>query len=187
MARADMRRILMTLQLVCWLFVLAACTTKELEEGDRDLVLKIGQLEPYGLGLPRDYSSFESFKRQQWIDGTFSVEYEFQAPGQLQLPYLYSITEKHSSKGDACKAYAAGNFGVPIGLGDIELSVQNDLFQFGDKSRFALLMIEDEPVGNYFAMCHGKTSLMLILTGFYFDDGEMWAELISSTLNAVGS
>jgi len=79
------------------------------------------------------------------------------------------------------------NFGLPLGLGDVELSVRDDLFAFGDGSRFGLLMVDGEPAGNYFGMCHGKTSLMIVLSGFYFDNGELWGELLAPTLEALSS
>lgn len=178
-----MRAISTTFQLVFWLFVLSACTSGELEDGDRDLVLKVEQLEPYGLRLPENYSSYESFKRERWIDGSVTIEYEFQAPEALKLPYLYSVAERHSSSAEACASYLAGNFGAP--LGGVELSVRDDLFQFGTKSRFALLMSDGQPVGNYFAMCRGKTASMIVIGGFYFDDGELWGELLNPTLDAI--
>jgi hypothetical protein len=180
-----MRSLSTTIQLAVWLLVLSACTAQPLEEGDRDLVLKIGQLQPYGLSLPPDFTSYESFKRERWIDGSVMIEYEFEAPEELGLPYLYSIAERHPSNADACMSFSAGNLGAR--LGGIELSERNDLFQFGDKSRFGLLVAEGNPYGNYFGMCRGKTAFMVMLGGFYFDDGDTWGELLGATLDAVDS
>ncbi len=183
----SMRNITRTIWLTLWFVILTGCTTKELEPGDRDLVLKIGQLQEYGLNLSGNYAVFESFTKQQWFDGTFTIEYEFQAAAHLRLPFLYSIAETHASNIEACVSYSAGNVGLPLGLGDVELSVRDDLFAFGDKSRFGLLMVDGEPAGNYFAMCHERTSLMIVLSGFYFDNGELWGELLAPTLDALSS
>ncbi len=169
---------------ICALF-LAACTAQPLEEGDRDLVLKIGQLQAHGLTLPPDFASFESFKRERWIDGSVMIEYDFEAPEELGLPYLYSTAERHPSSSDACTSFSAGNLGAR--LGGLELSERNDLFKFGDRSKFALLVHEGSPYGNYFGMCRGKTAFAVILAGFYFDDGVAWGELLRAPLNALGS
>ncbi len=180
-----MRQFSLAILLALCIVAASACTTREIEQGDRDLVLKIEQLQPYGLKLPEEFASFESFKREQWIDGSLMVEYEFQAPDELDLPYIYSIAERHPSARDACASYSAGNIGYTLRIGRDTLSVRDDLFRFGDKSRFALLVNDDNPYGNYFGMCHGKTAFMVTIGGFYFDDGELWAELINPTLDAV--
>ena len=180
-----MRSISTRLHLAIWLFFVSACTAQPLKDGDRDRVLTIGLLQPYGLSLPSDFESYESFKRERWIDGSVMVEYEFDAPEGLGLPYLYSSAERHPSNADACMSFSAGNLGTR--LGGIELSERNDLFRFGDKSSFGLLVAEGDPYGNYFSMCRGKTAFMVILSGFYFDEGETWEELVRSTLDAVDS
>ena len=87
-AAARMRSLSTKFQLAFLLLILAACTSRDLEEGDRDLVLKIEQLQPYGLSIPPNFSDFESFKREQWIDGSVTIEYEFEAPDQLGLRHL---------------------------------------------------------------------------------------------------
>lgn len=180
-----MRLFSLAIQLAFWIVAASACTTKDIEEGDRDLVLKIEQLQPYGLNLPENFASFESFGREQWIDGSLSVVYEFEAPDEFNLPYLYSIAERHPTATDACASYSMGNLGLSLGLSADELSIRNDVFQFGDKSRFGLLVADGRPYGNYFGMCHGKTAFMVTIGGFYFDDGELWAELLNPTLGAV--
>jgi len=165
--------------------ILAGCMSQEPEEGDRDLVLKAEDLLPYGIDLPRGYATWETLKREKWIDSSFAVEYEFEPPEDAELPYLYSLTERHTSKSDACNSYSAGNIGLPFGLGDNELDVRDDLYSYGDESRFGLLTAEGQPFGNYFAMCKGRAAVMIVLGGLYFDDGEMWAELIQPMLGEV--
>ena len=173
------------LHLVLCAFALSACTSAEVEEGDRDLVLRIGQLEPYGLSLPDGFEAYEQFGKERWFDGSFVITYEFEGPANLQLPYLSSMTELHATNADACASYTAGNFGVPLGLGEAELSIRDDLYEFGDQSRFAYLTLDDEPIGMYFAACSGRTAVMIVMGGFYFDDVEQWTELITPVLDRV--
>jgi len=82
-------------------------------------------------------------------------------------------------------SFHAGNLGTR--LADAEVLERNDLFQFGAKSRFALLLDNGDPYGNFFGMCHGKTAFTVVLAGFYFDDGESWAELLAPVLQALDS
>ena len=168
-----------------WLLILTACSDQPVEEGDRHLVLSIEQLQPYGLSLPLDFLPYERIKRNRHFTGLITVEYEFEAPEELGLPYLYSTVEQHLSNVGACASFSALNFGV--GLGGVDLAERNDLFRFGDKSQFGLLVDEGEPYGNYFAMCRGTTAFMVMLGGFYFDDGNAWGELLGPTLDAVDS
>jgi hypothetical protein len=161
----------------------AACLSRPIEDGDRRRVLTIEQLRPYGVELPEDFAKYERLERTKWLDGSTEVEYEFDAIDELGLPYLFSSAERHPSKSDACMSFSAGNLGLKIG--GVELTERNDLFSFGDKSRFGILVNEGEPVGNYFAMCHGKTAFMVIVGGVYFDDTESWTELVQPTLDAL--
>lgn len=169
---------------LCALF-LSACISGDVEEGERDLVLRIGQLKPYGLTLPKGFEAYEHFSKERWIDGSFVITYEFEAPEKSLLPYLSSMAELHPSNADACASYTAGNYGVPLGLGDAELSIRDDLFEFGDQSRFAYLTLDDEPIGMYFAACSGRTAVMIVMGGFYFDDIELWTELINPILDRI--
>ncbi len=165
--------------------VLAGCMSQDPEEGDRQLVLKVEDLLPYGVELPRGYATWETLKREKWIDASYAVEYEFEPPDEAALPYVYSLTERHPSKADACSSYSAGNIGLPFGLGDNELEVRDDLFSYGDESRFGLLTAEGQPFGNYFAMCKGRVAVMIIIGGLYFDEGDLWAELLQPMLGEI--
>lgn len=163
----------------------AACISGEVEEGDHALVLKVGQLREYGLELPRGYQSHESISKETWFDGSVSIEYEFEALDNADLPFVYCVAEVHRSAQDAALSYSTGNFAAPLGLGDAQMISRNDLFSYGDVSEFALFSYGGEPYGNYFAMQDGKTVFMVMTSGFYFDDGELWAELIEPNLAAL--
>jgi hypothetical protein len=82
-------------------------------------------------------------------------------------------------------SFHAGNFGVRLAGG--ELVERNDIFSFGDKSRFALLVENGEPLGNLFAMCSDKNAFLLMIGGVYFDERESWEELVGPVLWALES
>ena len=100
-------------------------------------------------------------------------------------PTLFSTTERHYLGYGACQSYKAANFGLKLGLGDLKVNTRDDLFERGDKSRFGLLEDDEGPLGNVFAMCDGKVMFMTLLVGTYFDDGDMWAEFVAPTLDAI--
>jgi hypothetical protein len=70
--------------LLAWILVLSGCFDQPPEQGDRDLVLGIEQLEPHGLTLPADFAAYEKLSRERWIDGSVMIEYEFDAPKELE-------------------------------------------------------------------------------------------------------
>ncbi len=169
------------------LAVVGGCTSTEFQEGDQDKLLRVAQLQEYGLELPHNFAIHESFKREQWFDGSIMLEYTFEAPTDPNLPYVYSTAERHPSALDAKLSYSSGNIGLPLGLGESELEIRDDLYSYGDGSRFGILKADGQPYGNYFAMHHGRTVFTVILSGFYFDDGELWAELVAPTLASIES
>lgn len=165
------------------MIALSACSPVELKEGDRDLVLKIGQLKPFGLNIPQGFEAHERFHRQESTNGSQAVLYEFFDPSGS--PFLSSTAETHPSNEDACESVSTAHLDISAGLDEENVSLRDDLYRFGDQSRFGLLMAEGQPFGNYFAMCQGNTSFKVILGGFFFTNGNRWGDLIEPTLNAV--
>ncbi len=164
---------------------LPASMAQSQEATDRDFVLTMGELQPFGVDLPLDFEMYESISRRTLTDGSVAIAYEFEAPEELGLPYLYSVTETHPTPAEACESFAVGNAGARSG--GIEVQERNDIVRYGDDSLFGLLVEDGEPYGNLFSMCHGRTSFMVILGAFYFDDGASWAELIEPILEAIDS
>ena len=65
---------------------------------------------------------------------------------------------------------------------DVTANERNDLFRWGDSSRFAILEDEDGPYGNIFVARHGKIVYEFWLSGIYFDDTESVTELLEPVL-----
>jgi hypothetical protein len=110
------------------------------------------------------------------------IEYEFSLPGD-EPPYVYALAELHRTASDACRSFRAGNLGLR--LGGLDLTDRNDVFRYGEKSRFGLIENEDGPVGNVFHMCRSRTALLVMFVGLYFDEPGAWEELISPQLRAL--
>ncbi|MEM1264252.1 MAG: hypothetical protein AAGH76_17770 [Pseudomonadota bacterium] len=162
------------------LALLSGCIERPIRDGDRHFVVTAAALEPYGYEMPDDVARYESLKRTRWFDNTEELEYEYNATGMAGLPYVYSLTEWHPSKTDACTSYAAGNIGV--GLGGSAIESLDDEFSYGDKSQYGLMTDDGEVYGIYFAMCHDKQAFMLMLTGVVFDNGDQFARFIEPVL-----
>ena len=162
---------------------LAACATRDaprLEE--RSLVVTLESLAEFGLALPDGYAEHEKLHRERRPDGSLSIEYEFRMPDG-DPPFVYSNARIFSSTTGACLSFSADNLGVR--LSNLEPTDRNDLFRYGERSRFALVERDGKPVGNVFAMCRSRTSLLVMFVGIYFDDTESWRALIEPRLQAL--
>ena len=178
-------RIRNSLTTILALIFCVGCMSGDVEEGDHELLLKVEDLAEYGLELPRGYKAFESMSKESWFDGSVMIEYEFYNPDNPDLPFIYSMAEVHRTRSDASVSYSTGNFAAPLGLGDAEMVDRDNKFSYGDNSRNAWLLYNGQQYGNYFAMHDGRTVFTVITSGFYFDDDELWKELLEPTLTAV--
>ena len=174
---------------IAWLstvsIILTSCiTTQPMEPGDVDLLVTVERLSQAGLDLPADYRQYESYKRQRITGGVVMLEYEFEMPDDGPI-YIYSLAELHRTPRDACHSFSAGNVG--IWFTGLELTERNDLFQYGSKSRFAVIENEGTHVGNMFAMCQSRTAMLVMFVGLYFDESGVWSEFIVPHLAALES
>ena len=172
-----------TAPLAIALLLLASCkTTERFQPADESLLVTVERLAAFGLLLPDGYAQHETWKRDRRADGTALLAYEFQLPDHAP-PFVSSSVELHASARDACLSFAAGNLGLR--LSSLESVERNDLFRYGEKSRFALVESQGKTVGNVFAMCHSRTALFVVIVGLYFDDADTWRALIEPTLQAL--
>ena len=84
--------------------------------------------------------------------------------------------------------YVTAWHGTQLGIAfggdaEIELIERNDLFRWGNQSRFAIIQADGEPCGNLFVARKGTVVFYLIVSGIYFDDGGVFSELVSSALS----
>jgi hypothetical protein len=168
--------------LVCASLALAACaSTEPFQPPDESLLVTLAALSQFGLELPKGYEH-EKWSRERALDGSLKIEYEFQSPDGGP-PFVYSSAELHGSPRDACLSFSAGNLGLR--LSRLDPTDRNDLFTYGEKSRFALVEHEGRPVGNLFAMCRSRTVMLVMFVGLYFDDTDSWRALIEPSLKAL--
>ena len=169
---------------VLGVLVMSCVTSQPLKPGDEDLVATVTSLVPFGVEVPPGYREHETFQRDHVTGGTILFEYTFERPDK-RPPFVYSLAELHRTPGDACRSFSAGNVGM--WLAGLDLTERNDLFQYGKKSRFALVEKEGSPVGNFFSMCHSRTAFLVMIVGVYFDDGDSWQAFVAPRLEALAA
>ena len=57
-----------------------------------------------------------------------------------------------------------------------------NFYRYGDSSSFYLLKKDSKPIGNYFTVREGSKTYTVILTGMYFDEAEVWKEIMEPKL-----
>ena len=134
----------------------------------------------------------ESLIKTRYIDGSYDIEYEYDIPEDLNAPYLSCTVTVEPTTSDAQTSYVAMWGGSQLALSllsDIEIDVveRNDLFRWGDRSRFAILSTEGEPFGNVFITRTGKYIFYIIISGIYFDNHEGISGLLSERLGQLPS
>ena len=163
---------------------LGCVTTLPAEPGDSEIVVTAARLGELGLELPADHQSFETLQRERIAGGVTNIEYEFAMPDEGP-PYILSLAELHPTARSACSSFSAGNLGIR--LSGLEVEEHDDMFRYGEQSRFAIIATEGMPAGNLFAMCNGRTTYLLMFVGIYFVDPEVWRDFITPHLEALSA
>jgi hypothetical protein len=154
-------------------------------QADRGRVLDIRALAEWMEDFTPDPTR-ESIRKERYIDRSWELEYEYDDPSEA-APYLTCSVGWEPKVSDAVTGYlmmwhggtAALRFGADTPLTVVE---RNDLFRWGDQSRFGILTRNGNPVGNVFMARHGKTVFYVLFSGVYFDDAEALAELLKPVL-----
>ena len=132
----------------------------------------------------------ERITKTRYIDGSYDIDYEFDLPDDADAPYLNCTVTVEKNSTDAMLSYGSIWGGGKIGMAmfsDIEIEVveRNDLFKWGDRSRFAILKSEGEPFGNMLITRKGRHIFFLLLSGIYFDDREAIGGLLGGALSRL--
>jgi hypothetical protein len=165
---------------------LAGCESGlPVESHEKTLVLRAGDLVPFGYGL-EETEQFETFSKTKYFDGSREISYEYQTPdteedNPLYLGVTLTFEKKHS---DALVSHTAEKTGAAAGLriAGIKSREIENFYKYGDSSVFYVLEMEGKPVGNMFSVRDGKKIYLIIMTGFYFDDPGAWQELVEEKL-----
>ena len=167
------------------LFVLTA-EEQPLSLNDKAAMLTIEDVVLWMEDFAPDKSK-ESFSKTKYLDGTYDMEYEYEDSSNQAAPYVYCSITLEKKVSDALISYKAYHAGLNIGLasGELEQVERNDLFQWGDASRFCLLQLDGAPTGIVFTSRKGTRVFSVTISGVYFDDSEAIKELLGERLRAL--
>ena len=138
-----------------------------------------------------DYSpdlSKETLSKTRYLDRSYDVDYEFDDAGNDVAPYLMCSVTVEPKRSGALISYKAMQTGLNIGFGSQAGASQverNDLFRWGDRSRFCILAADGSPVGNSFTAVKGKRVFLVTFSGVFFDDPVAIRDLLVPHLDAL--
>ncbi|MDP6903785.1 MAG: hypothetical protein QF406_05005 [Verrucomicrobiota bacterium] len=168
------------------LFVLTA-KEQPLSVKDRAALLTVEDVAPWVEGFSPD-KSMESFSKKRYLDGSYEIDYEFDDPVNEEAPYVMCSIAVEPKVSDALISHKAMQAGINIGFaaeGKVELVERNDLFQWGDASKFSLILSGGAPVGMVFSARKKRHVFLLSISGVYSDDSVAIEELLVKPLLAL--
>jgi len=131
----------------------------------------------------------EQVSKVRFVDTSFELHYLYDAPQTPEAPLLsYSITVEPTSASARMtfrSKWDSTRVSLWIGADDIAVEERNDLYQWGDESRSALLRADGEPFGNVFVARKGQVVVYLLLAGSYFADSAQAAALLGHGLRKL--
>ncbi len=170
------------------LFVLTA-TAEHVTAEDRQLIVDARALAEYTEDFTPNPKN-ETITRSRYIDRSYDIEYEYDDPGNDNEPYLHCCVTVERKRSDALTTYLAAWQGSRLGMtwgadAEVEVVERNDLFRWGDQSKFAVFFVDGKPGGNIFVARKGNVVVDLILGGVYFDEAEGFSSFVSPALTKI--
>jgi hypothetical protein len=164
-------------------------TNVALAAGERELVVDISHLTGWMNGYTPDPSG-ETLQKTRYIDDSFEIEYVYDLPEDDEAPYLSHSVTFEPSESDASTTYVSLWGGTKVAFyvfGEVQVEVKekNELFSWGDESRFGLLLADGQPFGNVFVARKGKRVVYLLVSGIYFDEAESFSGFLSPYLEKL--
>lgn len=134
-------------------------------------------------------SSREKITRNKHLDGSVELSYEYDDTNNEEAPYISYTVFTEASESDAATEFdtlwAATELGMKIGGGSsVSVSERNDIFTWGDKSRFGIMTVDGQPAGNLFVGRQGKFVVVFIIANIYFED-DAFADLMMPYLDGL--
>lgn len=179
-------RLLLLTVLVSVSLCIQGCERKQtVQESDKTLFLRAQDLVDYGHGFAA-IEKYESFSKAKAFDGSYDLEYEFKTPDAEQKDrlFLYVLVSVGKKKSDAQISQGGEKIALLYTLkakGIEEEEIPN-FYRYADSSSFYLLKKEGKPIGNYFTVREGTKTYTVIISGMYFDDPQMWREIMEPKL-----
>ncbi|MBN1317369.1 MAG: hypothetical protein JXA42_17945 [Anaerolineales bacterium] len=188
-----MKKILMVMCQVVICLVFVACSTKEIKEEEKALLVTIRDLEGYGV-IVKYPAKGESFQVKTNLGDSTEIEYEYDSekdPESTENLWIKSEAEildndelASTEFDDRISAYKLGAF---LGNSDVEIREDPELFSLGDENFSAYFELDGKKFGNVLVVRKGNVVLSLLIAGLYFDDPLLLHELMAPRLKQVDS
>lgn len=172
-------RRLFAVLLVCGM---AACGSEQsVTEEDKTIFLRAGDFAGFGYRY-RNVETYETFSKTRHFDGSHELTYRFDTPeSERERPlHIYISVSIERRESDAILSQKAQRLGLLVGFRS-EGAEERELaasFPYGDEARLALLIKNDQPIGNTFTLRDKERTYLLVLSGLYFDDPALFEEMV---------
>lgn len=164
----------------------AMADEKPASPADMKYVLQAKEFEPYIEDFKATTTAGKATRIDN-IDDSWEISYEYED----DEIYLMSSFIHESSAEDAKYSYSGQQIGTSLGYAGSEVEIEeverDDLFKWGDESKFYVLQINGQPAGNRLVARKGGNVVYIIFSGVYFDEAEWIHELLDPYLARVGA
>lgn len=170
---------------------LAACSQEQpVSTEDKAIFLRAGDLQRFNVRY-ENVEAYETFTKTKHFDGTHEITYQFGTPEtEVDNPlFIYISVSIARRAADALIAQKASKLGLSIGFGteDTEERELSASLPYGDEARLALLVKSGNPIGNTFSMRDGSKTYLLVMSGLYFSEPELFKEVMGPKLERFAS
>ena len=174
--------------ILCLASAFAGCMPADMSKAQRDVVLTGAELVPFGFASPTGAID-ENWESRRWFDGSREIEYTYETQHESeQMPLYLSVSVSwETSRPDAIGVYGATLLGFKLGLAaeSIESHELTDSCKYGDRCTLLLLTRDRRPLGNQFVLQAGSSVYIVQIFGLYFDEPEVWHEMIVPKVTAL--
>jgi hypothetical protein len=169
---------------------IGGCTPADMSDAEREIVLTAADFVPYGFPRPTGPED-ETWDGWRWFDGSKEIEYNYGTLGEGEpSPFsLYVSVAWENTRADALASYGANILGFKVGseaasLARLELT---DACDYADRCTLLLIAHKEQPVGNQFILQAGRTVYSVQIVGLYFEEPELWHEIIAPKVAALAT
>jgi hypothetical protein len=167
---------------------IGGCSPAGLSDEERDIVLTAAELLSYGFTSPTGATD-ETWDGWRWFDGSKEIDYTYQTLDESeQMPLYLSVNIGwETTHTDAIATYGATLLGFKVGSAteSVERLQLTDSCEYGDRCVLFLLTHEQRPIGNQYVLQVGRAVYSVQLFGLYFDEPEVWREVIVPKVAAL--
>jgi hypothetical protein len=164
-------------------------SSNDITENERALLFTVADFSPYLTGSHDQARGL--FSKETGLlahSKQLSYEFTFEKSANETAFYINCIINLEPN-GNQPVSRAAREIGTEIGMasGNLKQVPQEGFPKYGERSSVSLLTLEGRPVGNLFTAEYGSKSVMLVFSGIYVIDPEVWKKMFDKKLRLIES